>query len=431
MKKAILIGLALASCTIAQSSNKDGETRTATKVVDVSSTDVITVLGKHKSIKVDTWDKNQVEVVATINFYGEPNNRMQDFLNNWEEIVKGNIRKQAGELVIDGEIEEPNKVQIGSKRFGIQFDYSEKQLSIEYVLKVPASNRLKIRTSYKGLWMRGDYDDVEIDAYSSDFEGGTFKKAKLKLKYGEANIKSIGDGKLESYENDLEIGDVQEFEIDDKYSELNFKNVEVLKIQGYESDIRAVSIGKINANLKYGDMEVEEKIGLGTFTLYEYDIQAQSAGNLKFESSKYSNFKFDRANEIRLLESYEDELQIRFLNIFEAPKTKYGEYTIDELGKRFTLNGYEDDTVIRKISEGAEELELNGKYLTLDINLNGRPFALNADTRYGKIEYDESKLDVKKYIKENDKIYIEAGTKSGGQGFKISLTGYEIKANID
>ena len=153
MKKGILILIALASTSAFANNSKEGVTRTATKVVDVSSGDRINILGKNKTLTIETWDKNQVEIVATVNFYGDPNNRMQEFLDNWEAIVNGNIRKSGGELTIDAEIEEPNKVQIGGRYLGVQVGYSEKQLSIEYALKVPARNPIELRTSYKSLSM--------------------------------------------------------------------------------------------------------------------------------------------------------------------------------------------------------------------------------------------------------------------------------------
>ncbi len=432
MKKGIILLLALASAAaIKATENKDGETRTATKTVQISESESINILGKNTTLRLETWNRNEVEVVATVTFDGEPNNRMREFLDDFENIVKNNISLSAGSLTIDAELETPNKIQIGSRNAGIVVGYGDDKLRIEYAIKLPGKNRLELRTSYKNLVMTGDYNDVEINAYSSDLRAGKFAKAKLYLKYGDGTIEGIDDGYMESYENDMEFGDVGSFEINDKYSELKFKDIENLEIQGYETDIKADNIVKVKGNLKYGEMEVDGKIGAGTFTLYEFDIKSNAAGSLKFDNSKYSNVKLDKAHELKFMESYEDELDIRYINILYA-KSKYGNYEIAELGKSVEINGYEDDLDIQSITSDAEKVSMEGKYLTLDINLGGKSFALNADTKYGNIDFNEDDLDVRKYIKENDKLYIEAGAKSGdSNAFQVWLKGYEIKAEID
>lgn len=433
MKKEILTLLILVSGLVLHAeTERDGETRTATHTVDVSSGDVINVLGKNKTLIIETWNESKVEIVATVNFYGEPNDRMLEFLNDWESIVKGNIRKFPGELTIDAEIDEPNKVQVGGKYVGIRVGYSDKQFGIEYKLKVPSENPLELRTSYKSLWMTGTYADVEIDAYSTDFKGEDFEKVYFKMKYGDATIKSVKEGKMELYENDMDIKKVEYIDINDKYSEFKFEEVGEMKIQGYETDIQAGNIERMNANMKYGEMNVTNKIGLGTFVSYEYDIHADAAGNLRFDQSKYSNLELDRANQVKFFDSYEDELDVRYLNILES-KAKYAEIEIDELGKSLEMmNGYENDVIIRKLNEDAESVSMDGKYLTLDILIGSRVFGLNANVKYGKISFDERKTNVRKYIKENDKLTIEAGPKGeGGSGFLIHLTGYEIKAEIE
>ncbi|MEQ9230252.1 MAG: hypothetical protein RIF46_06180, partial [Cyclobacteriaceae bacterium] len=94
--------------------------------------------------------------------------------------------------------------------------------------------------------------------------------------------------------------------------------------------------------------------------------------------------------------------------------------------------GYEDDVSISRVSGGANHVDIDGKYLTLELGLNGAAFTLNADVKYGKINYDESALLVNKYIKENDKLYIEAIPKNGSNSsFQIKIKGYEVDADIE
>ena len=45
---------------------KLGETRTAKVTVDVSPSDVINIQAKYTELVIESWDKNEVEVIATV-----------------------------------------------------------------------------------------------------------------------------------------------------------------------------------------------------------------------------------------------------------------------------------------------------------------------------------------------------------------------------
>lgn len=431
MKKSTLVLLALFSLGSLYGSNKIGETKTAKHTVTVSQGEVINIQSKNTFVNIQTWDKNEVEIVAEITFDGNENDRIRTFLDEFEKNVKNNITKANGELLINTNLDEPNKVQIGSKYAGVIIGYSDKELRIEYSIKLPSTNKLKVKSAYKDLIMTGTYQEVEVVQYSADLIGGIFKKATLGLKYGDSNIEYIGEGKIESYENDTEIKEAESLDINDKYSNISINRLSTLTIIGYETDMKIGNAETLNGNLKYGNMTVKEKIGNATLTLYEYDITGEAFGNIRLENSKYSKVILDRANEIRFLESYEDELKIRYLNIL-GTKSKYGSYTIEQLGKKLELVGYEDDVTISQLLKTTESISMDGKYLKILLGSSGVPYSLNADVKYGKIDYNESNLNIKKYIKENDKLTIEAEAKySTGNNVSIRLTGYEVKAEIN
>ncbi|MEQ9231255.1 MAG: hypothetical protein RIF46_11285, partial [Cyclobacteriaceae bacterium] len=339
MKKELLVILALFSASVLFAYN-EGETRTAKHTVTISGTDAINILGKHTYMELETWNKNEVEITATLTFDGNMNDRVKKFLDEFESKVKNNITKSGGELTIDTGLEEPNRVQVGSRNVGLIVGYSDKELRIEYKIKLPGKNALKVTAAYKDLLMSGDYSDVNISQYSADLRAGTFSNAKLYLKYGDTKIQSIESGYIESYENDTDFGTVGYLKANDKYSEYKFNNLEKIDIEGYETDIKANNIGLMKGNLKYGEMKIGQRLGAGTFTLYEYDITANEAGIIQFENTKYGNYEFGRIESAHFESSYEDEFQADFVNSLST-KSKYGDYSIDELGSAFTLMGYE------------------------------------------------------------------------------------------
>ncbi|MCP4458332.1 MAG: hypothetical protein GY816_09975 [Cytophagales bacterium] len=431
MKKQILLITAIFSAAVLFADDKIGETRTAKHTVSISGTTEIRILGKYTYLQIETWDKNEVSIEASVIFNGKMVDRVQKFLDEFEQNVKEGVTKNGNELEINTRLKEPNRVQIGSKNVGVHIGYSDKELNIEYIIKVPTSNKLIIKGAYEDIDMSGTYDDVEITQYSADLTAEKFNKAKLNLKYGDAEIDYIMQGEMETYEQEVEIEEIEFLNLNTKYSDLNLDQVQKLTVLGYETDFSINDIQLLKGNLKYGTMEIESKLAQGTLTLYEFDIDAQAIGNLTFENSKYCDFEIDKANEIRFIESYEDELNIRYLNTL-ITKSKYGEYEIEQLGNKLELNGYEDNVTINDVMDKASRLDMDGKYLKLDINLTGTSYSLATDLKYGKVNYNESEVDVRKYIKENSTLKIELNSKSGGEdGFQMNIRGYEVDVNLE
>lgn len=429
MKRPLTLLLALCSAlSVLALTGKDAEVKTARHTVKVSATDVIHVMGKNTFVEIESWDKDEVEIFAQVTFDGKMNDRTHKFLDGFEQEVLSKIGKSGGELLIDTDLETPNKVQIGSRNAGVIISYGDEELRIEYSLKVPGKNFLKVKSAYKDLVLNGPYDQVDITQYSAGFRAGALRNAKLNLKYGKAQIQSIGEGGMESYENDTEIKEAEVLTINDKYSDLTVGTVDKLTITGYETDIRLGKCETLKGDLKYGDVQIGDKVGFASLTLYENDIRGEAFGNLRLENSKYSKINLDRAHEVIFTESYEDELSIRYLNILET-KSKYGDYRIEQLGKRLILNGYEDDVFVGRVLSDAEKVEVDGKYLTIELGMQEAPYALNTQVKYGKVDYNESTVEVRKLIRENDNLTIEAESKMGSK-IPVTIRGYEVKATL-
>lgn len=432
MKKKILLITALFSFSLVYGTEgKETQTRTASHSVSITSSTDIDIQTKYTYLEIETWDRDEVSIEANISFNGKMNSRVQEFLDDFEKNVKEGVRLMGNQLTIDAQLEEPNKVQIGGRNAGINISYGDKELSVSYVIKLPGSNDLKIKGAYKDMVLIGTFADVDITQYSADLTADNFVKANLNLKYGDAQIETLNDVEMELYEQDMEVGQVSTLDLNAKYSELTFNQIGEMTVVGYETDFDIEDMDLLNGELKYGNMNIAGTLGRGTLTLYEFDLNAGEVENFRLDNSKYSKIEIDKANEVRFVESYEDNLEIRYLGKLTS-KSKYGNYTIEELGGSLELDGYEDDVTINHVSQEASQLTMDGKYLTLDINLTGVNYSLTSDLKYGDVNYDESKVDVRRYIKENSTLKVELSSKSGGEnGFQMSLTGYEVKVDID
>ncbi|MEQ9403339.1 MAG: hypothetical protein RIM99_07140 [Cyclobacteriaceae bacterium] len=432
MKKTILILLAFSIWLPYSQADNKVETRTASFSFDVSANDLINIQAKYTDLTVEAWDKNEVFVEATIRFDGKMNDRMQRFLDSFEEEVKNNISDNPGELLIKTNLEEPNKFQLGSKNVGIVISFNEDELRLEYKIKVPSSNRMMIKNSYRDLILSGEFDEVDIDQYSGELEAGYIKKADIKLKYGTASFNGIGTAKMELYEQNLTVGKIERLEINTKYSELDIEELGPTEIISYESDFEIGTLELLEGNLKYGKLEVTGKFKEGELETYEFDIEANEIGTLIYENSKYGKLEAESIEKLGLDQSYEDEFDLNMVGSLISEETKYGKYTIGTLKGKIQLSGYEDEVSIDELGPDATSVEIRGKYIDIELTTNSRGFKLVSDTRYGKMDIDRDNMNIRTYIKDGDQLEIDATSKNPGVNpVLINIQGYEIKLNLN
>lgn len=431
MKKLILIALACSLGTLLYAKN-DGETRTATVKVDITSSDLINIQAKYTELIVEEWSKNEVEVEATVRYDGKMTNKIQEFLDEFEQRVKNNVTKGGGELKIDTNLDLPNKIQIGGKHVGINISFGDDELKVIYKIKAPGTNQYIISNSYEDVRLSGSFDNVEFTQYSGDLEAGSIKSAKMNLKYGSATIENLGTATMEIYEQELNSRSIGELDINAKYSDLELRNVGKMKAVSYESDIQIGTIKELKGNFKYGEITITEKLDASELTLYEVDIEAEEVGTLRLENSKYSEFDIDKMSSITFEQSYEDQTNIGTLGSFKSLSSKYGNHSIELLQGSFQLNAYEDEVEVDRLGTAVTEITIDGKYIDTVIGAGGVPFILLTNIKYGKVDYDEAQVDVKRYIKDNDQIEVEVHSKSkSSKTTRISVKGYEVDVRIE
>lgn len=435
MKKTILILLAfsLLLC-FAEAKNPDGETRTATLTYEVSANDVIHLKAKYTDVLIEAWDKNEVYIEATIRFDGKMNDRVQRFLDAFEEEVESNVSDSPGVLYIKTNLDEPNKFQLGSKHIGIQIDYGEDELKLEYKLKVPSTNELKIENSYRDVKLVGDFAEVEIDQYSGDLEVESIGEAEIKLKYGTAYFDQIEIAEMELYEQDLTVNSIGQLDIETKYSELKIENLGTTEIVSYESDFEITNLSALNGNLKYGKLEITDRFEEGELTTYEFDIEAKSIGSLTFENSKYGKVEAEDIEMLTLIESYEDDFDFESIETLKVEESKYVNYNIGKLINKLEIDqGYEGSIDIDALGDQASSIEITGKYIETTIDTGGVAYKLLSDTKYGSVNIDRDSMNVTRYIKDGDQLEIEAtsNTSNSDNPLLISIRGYEMDLKLD
>ncbi|WP_144017460.1 hypothetical protein [Ekhidna lutea] len=433
MKRLILIAF-VCSLSMLALAKGDGESRTTTVNVSISSSDRINIQAKYTELTVETWNKNEIEIEATVRYDGKMTDKIQEFLDQFETLVNDNISKGTAGLSINSDLDFPNR---GVKKsfFGLVMeinlgDFDEAKL--EYKIKAPGTNSYTINNSYEDVRLIGSFKDIDFTQYSGDLEAETIQNAKMNLKYGSASIRTIGVAEMQIYEQELDINEIDELTINTKYSDHEFNSVGAMKAESYESDFQIRVIDELKGDFKYGEITIEEKLGTAEMTLYEVDIEAKEIASIRLKNSKYSKFDMGRVQSIVFEQSYEDETEAMSVGLFKSLNSKYGNHAFDELTQSLELNAYEDEVKIDRVDPSATKISVDGKYIDLFIGVSDIPFFLKTDVKYGKVEYDEDSIDIKRYIKDGDQLEIEAQSKKTSKSpLQISVKGYEVDVVID
>lgn len=409
------------------------ETRTATVRMEVSPNSLINIQAKHTDLVVETWDKSEVEIVATLRFDGKMTDKMISFLENFQEHVEDNVRLSGSELSISTNLDEPNKVQIGSKHVGIIIGFSEEEFRLDYKIKAPKANEYEINNSYKDVTLIGDFGKMKFTQYSGDLKADFIQDGEINMKYGNASFNQIGTANMEIYEQELDVQKIDELEINTKYSEIEIEEIKLMEATSYETDYVLGNIGAVSGNFKYGKMRIKDRIEKSELEFYEMDIDANEAGTIEFKSSKYGKHSFDQVESLSFDQSYEDELTIDKLGNFKSTDSKYGNHEIGKLTGSFELSAYEDDVDIDEVASSVNKIDITGKYINAALGITNQSFNLKTNIKYGKVSYDESDVEVKKYIKEDDQLEVEVLSKSNSSSnpILISVEGYEVDVEIN
>jgi len=430
----VIITILLVNTLFLQAKEKEVETRTATVTVPFDRNDKLTLNMKNTEVRLETWDRDEVYIEATVRLNGSVTNKRAEFLDNWQEIVESGVSSSSFGVKVNSALETTKEVN--KKTFlGMVVSMTittDNSYDITYSIKAPGKAGLKIDGSYKDVSLVGYFNRLEMDLYSADFKADSLLMADLELKYGNARISKISKAEITLYENELEAEEITSLELSTKYSEVEIKKlIELVNLDSYETDFVIGYTKGLEGIIKYGELELTEGSKKVDLELYEVDLELGEIEEIKMRS-KYSNLKADRIENLILESSYEDEFEVQVLGSMESTETKYGVYDIRELTGSFKLEGYEDNISIYAISSNASEISLSGKYVETEINVADNPIVLDIYTTYGDISFDESKFEVSRMITESSKKEIKAKSKATGEnGLKIMITGYEMDLDID
>lgn len=212
------------------------------------------------------WPADAIETLEIDNRFGEVkvNNRTDSVSIDVTISVDGSNEKRLNELLEQIEIEFRKSGSIAKAQTVIEGRLKgQNNLSINYVVGVPAEKNLKITNRYGNtivsqLTGNGDFIIKYGDFTAYDLatpEDGTLK---LSLGYGKANIGSANFLNLDISYSPITIEEIKKLKVESKYSSISIEEANEIQASSKYDKYKCEEVGSFSATTKYTNIRIEE-----------------------------------------------------------------------------------------------------------------------------------------------------------------------------
>jgi hypothetical protein len=300
-----------------------------------------------------------------------------------------------------------------------------KDFEISHKISIPKSASLNLKNKYSNVSIESFEGEAQLNLYSSKLTADNFasdvsvESKYSKLYVGDFNAKT----KLDLYDTDIVFKSASNLNIQSKYSKFEGNKAGSLTINSYDDDFKIDEFTDLKMEAKYSDLVSEADLNRLDLNLYDSDVKIASAKQARF-SGKYCELKLGNVKELSIPSSYDNDIFLGKTVSITITESKYSLYDINTTSK-FALLGYDDEVKINKLNSDFEGISVDGKYGKLTVNAGTVPFKIDAQMKYGKVDFPES-MKVTKHIEKNSELEVHAGE----NGETVTVRGYDMKVDI-
>lgn len=314
---------------------------------------------------------------------------------------------------------------------GRQIKLSE--FKVKATLQIPESCEFDLGSKYSKIEM-SNINNLILNSYDDKIYGkDAIGVVNIKAKYSKLEFGNFGPTEIEVYDSDFAAEKTEDLKIISKYSEINVNHAGNVDLDGYDDNMTFKTTGDFELKTKYSDLNCE-KSGNLILEIYDSNLEIDEIANLSISESKYSSYRFNTASVVKISSTYDDDFSFEKVTSFKANSSKYSEFTMNSLSNSFTiLEGYDDNVKIYGTSVSFTHFDVNSKYANIFLNTSETAqLKIDWNTKYGKIEVDESEFKTRIMIKDNSEYqYVGIkGTETEDMPY-VKVRGYDIKMNLD
>jgi hypothetical protein len=400
-------------------------TKSVSKSTVVPASVKIDLSNMSADLKINTTNENTVSIKTDIKVEGkskEDVDKVIKAIENFKFELSGNT------LEIDTRFYK-SMMNTGFKSTMTLLDGEKadiKEFEVRHELYIPKTAVLKLDNKYSDVEIQDLDGEADFSLYSTTINAGNFGagKTKLDMKYSKAYMGNFKNVDFNLYDSDVVIKNSGDVKIVSKYSKFDADKTNNLAIDSYDDKYKVQAVLNVEAKAKYSDFDFPADLNKIKLDLYDSNLKAKNAIEGIY-TGKYSELSFESIKTIEIPASFDDKFEFGKTKQIKVNESKYSEYILGQVSS-FILIGYDDNIAISELANNFEgPVDVNGKYIKLNINAGNVPYQLFFKIKYPKINIPDNVV-ISKKIQENSDLEL-VGNSSGG---KIIVNGYDMVVNI-
>jgi len=272
------------------------------KTFQVKENDKLDIQNEYGDIKIETWDKNIIEIKVTLTV----NNQNK---KNQKQILLDSIDfKQINEIVSAKIISNKTCCNNGQKR-------------IDFEVKMPKKNAVELKNEYGDIKLGEHKAPIKIDLeYGSVNCNFPINEISLKLEYGKAYLKNVNFLETKSNYSEIEAENVVSSNVKCDYCSIRVN--EITETANFKMDYSKIKVNKLGEKFKEFNFK-------GDYNDIRMEVEENTNLCYNFEGS-YSHFKVEKNPEDQYLkQSLQNNQPIKInIGVSTTPKiTILSDYT--------------------------------------------------------------------------------------------------------
>jgi hypothetical protein len=241
------------------------QTKVFTKNYTVKPKDLLALNTRYSKVTFQEWDKNEVDLIATVKLKNATEKDMEELLKSFEINTNQSGRRISYSLSIswnnngrnrniDNNYEISLLVKIPKDIF---IDIGSRYGNVELI---NAHNDFNAVISYGNLnveKMHGNSNNIEIKYGNFSLENSSGMKNKIDIKYGKFDIGVVNQLSLNIGYSKGNLNEVDLLKLNSKYCTVKFDKVKSLEMSsGYDKITIRKNVDKIEGEMKYGTFSI-------------------------------------------------------------------------------------------------------------------------------------------------------------------------------
>jgi hypothetical protein len=275
--------------------------KTVTHSYKVTPETTVEINNKYGKIHVIPWDKDSVQITASLNVYSNNLTRLEKVKNSID--FKFTLTKYYISAFTDFGTNS-NQILTELKSLSDAIITGQNQIEINYLVYCPAQINLSLVNKFGDIYIDDMIGKLKISLSNGDLKINSVEgEAQIELAFGSGIINDMREGQLTVSYSDMKIKDAMRIDIDSKSSTLNIDRADFIKIVSRRDKYFINTVENFYSNSEFSQIWIE-------------NLQCDTDCSLKYGSLTLSGIKKEFCN-INLNSEYTD------LNLTLSEGSKY------------------------------------------------------------------------------------------------------------